>query len=256
MNRKDKLEVLLGGAISMVGIEAAARAAALVTRKQQPTAGDTDDDDDENIPYVVGDGDISALLCFNHVLLYISAPSMQIFEMQPQDSVYEMSQHYASMYREALRMKNRRQRCGDRLDMFLLHMLLADLSTLHSTNGSLEEALVRPFVSVICNMTQNSVLLRKNAWFQTSPTVFATPRMPVGGLLEQLHVTGAVTALAARILQTNNDAFFLAREETRIPSLAFVRERCGCRIVATGAGGTGPFGPCIGRLGYKVQRYL
>lgn len=215
----DTETLLAGGAVSMIGMEAASYAGALLRRQRydegpaQGAVGDTDNDD-KTFPYTVDDNK-GSILCFQESVFYISNSRLSVTRLDQKQTVgqasyFELQPHHAVMYNKARLMKHRAKRFEAQCGIWLLHMLLSDLNTLLllSPRDPLK-ALATKFIPVITNMT-GSPVIRAATWTEafngfilgthTAKTATAAGnRSEAMALVNTLYGSGAVNDLDAAI---------------------------------------------------------
>ena len=215
----DKETLFAGGAVSMLGMEAASYAGALLKQRRMrdpmiPTVTDNyPDKDDKTIPYTVDDNK-GSILCFQESVFYISNSRLSATLLDEKinfdQRYFQLQQHYADMFNKASLMKHRFFRFRAQCGIWLLHMLLSDLNTLLllSPRNKLQ-ALAKMFIPVIQNMT-GSPVIPTTTWTgmftgffssaTTANTATATAsRVEAMDLVIRLQDSGAVNDLDAAI---------------------------------------------------------
>jgi hypothetical protein len=254
----DAKTLLIGGAVSMLGVEAVTRLRRRYNNNNATTttynynnddiigAGDADDDATDSLPFIVDDSS-GTLLCFKDSVFYVRNPLMTVTLLQQNDGDdaandgFELSPHYAALYRKATHMKHRRERLRTQYCIWMLHMVLCDLNTLLSIRrDALGKPVIMQFLNVVANMNQSAAYVESNWWRGVSRTAAAaTPRESVAQLFEKLQASGAIRALAAAVGSVGHGQFFYtagddANVDTPISAAMAAEHPCGCTIVTCG----------------------
>ena len=171
-------------------------------------AGDTDD---IRFPYTFNDNK-GSILCFHNSVVYISGSHLRVTILQekvnPTQAAFSLESHHASMYENAVCMRQRAHRFDLQCCIWMLHMLLSDLNTvlIQSPKGSLKK-LAALFIPVISNMTRNCTIPQPSmmpAWVASVLNRTAVPaadtstlqRESAKDLLYRLETMGAIAELA------------------------------------------------------------